>query len=282
LRVKLGNGLWLANVLSWLLILVILLFPENPVRIVLGVPFVLFFPGYALITALVPRKTGMSGIERVALTFGLSIALVILIGLALNYTSFGIRLMPMVISMSAALLVLSTTAWVRERRIPDAERYSISFQLSFNSVWSGRPLDKALSVFLALAVLASLGAVAYTIAKPKSGEEFTEFYVLGSGGKAADYPSEVRVGEKAAVTGGIINNFRTRVSYRIAVSVAGESRVLALPDAGLGECHPITSPLGGRDPLKSPPPSEPAASGPRPRTGRPIPRGTARSDRRSS
>ncbi len=103
MKIRLGNGLWLANVLGWLLIIVIVLFPENPVRIVLGVPFVLFFPGYALITALVPRKTGMSGIERVALSFGLSIALVILIGLALNYTPFGIRLVPILSSMAVSL-----------------------------------------------------------------------------------------------------------------------------------------------------------------------------------
>jgi uncharacterized membrane protein len=214
LRIRTNDGLWL-------LILAIVAFPGSPIRVVLGIPFVLFFPGYALITALVPRKTGMSGIERVALSFGLSIALVILICLALNYTPFGIRLMPIVISLAAALLVLSAISWARERKIPEAERYSISFRPSLGSVWSGRPLDKALSVVLAVAILASLGAVAYTIAKPKPGEEFTEFYILGPGGKAEGYPSEVRIGEEASVTGGITNHFRTRVSYRIAVTVAG-------------------------------------------------------------
>ncbi len=58
MRINLGNGLLMANLLSWLLIAVILIFPESPIRIVLGIPFVLFFPGYALITALVPRKRG--------------------------------------------------------------------------------------------------------------------------------------------------------------------------------------------------------------------------------
>ena len=52
------------------------------VRIPLGLVMVLFVPGYSLIAALFPRKNDLDGIERVALSFGLSIAVVPLIGLA--------------------------------------------------------------------------------------------------------------------------------------------------------------------------------------------------------
>ena len=51
-----------------------------PVRIPLGLLMVLFVPGYALIAALFPRKDDLDGIERLALSFGLSIAVVPLIG----------------------------------------------------------------------------------------------------------------------------------------------------------------------------------------------------------
>jgi len=61
---------------------------ETPVRIILGLHLVLFLPGYALIAALFPRKGDLDGIERIALSFGLSIAVVPLLGLALNYTLF--------------------------------------------------------------------------------------------------------------------------------------------------------------------------------------------------
>jgi uncharacterized membrane protein len=84
--------LLLLNVLSVALILVIVFIPNSPVRVVLGLPFVLFFPGYALICLLFPRKGDLDGVERIALSLGLSIAIVPLIGLALNYTSWGIRL----------------------------------------------------------------------------------------------------------------------------------------------------------------------------------------------
>ena len=44
---------------------------ESPIRVVLGLPIVLFLPGYALIATLFPRKDDLDGIERIALSFGL-------------------------------------------------------------------------------------------------------------------------------------------------------------------------------------------------------------------
>jgi uncharacterized membrane protein len=55
-----------------------------PVRIPLGLAMVLFLPGYTLIAALFPEKEDLDGIERVALSFGLSIAVVPLMGLGLT------------------------------------------------------------------------------------------------------------------------------------------------------------------------------------------------------
>ena len=50
---------------------------ESFLRILVGVAMVLFIPGYALIAALFPAKGDLDGIERVALSFGLSIAVVL-------------------------------------------------------------------------------------------------------------------------------------------------------------------------------------------------------------
>ena len=62
---------------------------ETFIRTILGLFLILFIPGYSLIAALFPRKGDLDGIERAALSFGLSIAVTPLIGLALNYTSMG-------------------------------------------------------------------------------------------------------------------------------------------------------------------------------------------------
>jgi uncharacterized membrane protein len=58
---------------------VLILPPLNeilPIRIILGLPLVLFLPGYSLIATLFPRKDDLDAIERIALSFGLSIAIV--------------------------------------------------------------------------------------------------------------------------------------------------------------------------------------------------------------
>src|SRR5712692_10898639 len=89
-------AIWLAAIV---LLMAILLTPNSPVRVVLGLPLVLFFPGYVLIAALYPRRNDLDGIERVALSLGLSLAVVPLIGLVLKYTPWGIRLTTNLVSL---------------------------------------------------------------------------------------------------------------------------------------------------------------------------------------
>ncbi|NQE51957.1 hypothetical protein C5S29_00090 [ANME-1 cluster archaeon GoMg3.2] len=84
------NDLALVIFLTLLCIPFVLIPPLNktPVRSILGLPLVLFLPGYTLIAALFIRKDDLGGIERMALSVGLSIAISPLLGLALNYTPF--------------------------------------------------------------------------------------------------------------------------------------------------------------------------------------------------
>ena len=115
LNFKTGRDLVLINVLSILLILVIIFFPNSPVRIILGLPFVLFFVGYVLISALFPRKEELDSIERLAFSIGLSICITALTGLMLNYTSFGIRVYSILFSLFSFILLVSIVAVYRRR-----------------------------------------------------------------------------------------------------------------------------------------------------------------------
>lgn len=82
-------------------------FPLVVVRWILGCVFVLFLPGYVAVEALFPRFRELDAIERFALSVGLSLALVPLIGLMLNYTPWGISLTPIVISLTIFTLALA-------------------------------------------------------------------------------------------------------------------------------------------------------------------------------
>lgn len=132
MRIKIGNGLLPLNLLVIVLGVAIIFFPSRVLQIVLGIPFILFFPGYVLMTGLFPKK-GMGGVERVALSLGLSIAVVPLIGLILNYTLWGIRLESILYSTASFIFIMSIVAWVRRRRLWEGERFGIGFQLS----WGG-------------------------------------------------------------------------------------------------------------------------------------------------
>lgn len=88
---------------------------ETPLRAVLGFILVLFVPGYVFVSALFPGSDEIDGIGRLALSIGLSICIVIFIGIALNYTPWGIRLKPILLSISAFTLV--TTAICAYRRV---------------------------------------------------------------------------------------------------------------------------------------------------------------------
>lgn len=77
-----------------------------PLRYVLGTLFVLFLPGYALVELLYPEEKSVTPLERIALSIGLSLAVVPLVGLVLNFSPWGIRLTPIVSSLS--VLVISS------------------------------------------------------------------------------------------------------------------------------------------------------------------------------
>ncbi|NQE54309.1 hypothetical protein C5S29_12015 [ANME-1 cluster archaeon GoMg3.2] len=100
---------------------------EMVVRIIFGLPLVLFLPGYALIAALFIRKDDLDGIERIALSFGSSIAITPLLGLELNYTPFGIRLTPILIVLSVFTVSFAIGAYVRRSRIPEEDRFVVAF-----------------------------------------------------------------------------------------------------------------------------------------------------------
>jgi hypothetical protein len=128
---------WITMTLTLTTMLVVFVVPENDfplvyIRYVLGIIFVLWLPGYAFIKALFPQtlpftralahslgttEENLDIIERVALSLGMSIALVPIVGLLLNYTPWGIRLTPIVLSLTILTLAFATTAIAREYQI---------------------------------------------------------------------------------------------------------------------------------------------------------------------
>jgi len=96
--------------------------PLMPIRYLLGAVSVLFMPGYSIVEALYPRGDELAPLERLALSIGLSLAVVPLVGLILNYTPWGIRLVPVVVSNTALTIALLTVAALRKARYASTPR----------------------------------------------------------------------------------------------------------------------------------------------------------------
>jgi len=221
--------------LALVIILVLLTIPfvlipplsETPIRIILSLPLVLFLSGYTLIATLFPRKDDLDAIERIALSFGLSIAITPLLGLALNYTPFGIRLAPILIVLSVFTISLAIGAYVRRSMILEEDRFIVEFGTAFKSIkesfkTSNTKIDRILSVILIISIILAISMTVYVIVTPKEGEKFTEFYVLDPGGKAEDYPTILKVGEEEEVIIGVVNHEYANVTYQLEVKLNGE------------------------------------------------------------
>jgi len=204
------------TVLALALITLVYLAPDNAVRQILGLIFVLFLPGYVATAALFPENDQIDGIERVALSFGLSIAIVPLIGLALNFTPWGIRLDPILASVSAFIIGVSLVGWYRRMRLPADERYAIV--VNFEMDFGGMPLvDKILTIGIVVMLIASVVVLAWAITTPRVGERFTQLAILGPGGMATDYPRNLTVGQDARVLLSIKSFEHRDVNYTIAI-----------------------------------------------------------------
>ncbi len=82
-------------------------------RYVFGSLLILFLPGYS-VTELLFFKRELDEIATVVLSIGLSLAIVSLVGLVLNYTPFGIRLLPIEFSLAGLTTLLLVLALRRK------------------------------------------------------------------------------------------------------------------------------------------------------------------------
>jgi uncharacterized membrane protein len=194
---------------------------ESPLRVVLTLPVILFLPGYCLIAALFCKEDDIDLIERIALSFGLSIAVVPLIGLGLNFTPWGIRLDPIVISLTIFTMAMILIAQYRRTLLVPEQRFRFPFseiastiRTSFNPR-EGTRVDRILTVVLIFAILIAVVTTVYVIAVPKEGERFTEFFILGEKQKAADYPDRIIVGEQYPLYIGVGNHEYRPVTYTV-------------------------------------------------------------------
>lgn len=116
--ITLSGWLWMALGGVALSLFVVMLssdtFPWVIPRWIIGSVFVLYLPGYGLLQLLFPKGSDLDSLERFALNIGLSLAVVPLIGLLLNFTPWGIRLVPIAVSLGIFTILALVGAAIRK------------------------------------------------------------------------------------------------------------------------------------------------------------------------
>ncbi|MFC7153840.1 DUF1616 domain-containing protein [Halomarina halobia] len=209
---------------------------ETPIRVVLALAFVLFVPGYALVAALFPERApesaedgdGITGVARVALSIGTSVAVVPMLALVLNFTPLGVRLVPILLVVSAVTIAATAVAARRRARLPPEERFAVPYREWYGSLRAG-PLradtrtDRALNVLLALSVLIAMSGVTYALVSPKQSDQYSELYLLteGEDGElvADGYDTNLTRGERGSVIVGVENHEHERTRYTLVVQL---------------------------------------------------------------
>lgn len=194
---------------------------NSPIRTILGIPMILFIPGYILISVLFPKKDDLDIVGRIALSFGLSIAVVSILGLILNFT-FGIRLISILMVLCIYTIVLVFATIYKRRELSEDVQFSIQLDGIFNAINDGlRPKNRSdlvVTIILIFTMMLAIGMMYHAIVTPKVGEKFTEFYVLNSSGKTYNH-SDLRFNSSLTLLIGVTNHEHSPVNYTIQVAL---------------------------------------------------------------
>jgi uncharacterized membrane protein len=222
-------------------------------RFLLGVPLLVFLPGYALVAALFPGRPSrnasqlgaLSGLsrqfdsarsiqrrgvrwgERVALAFGLSLFLLPPLALAVDLSPWAFDPAPIVSSLVGFVFVLLAVATVRRLRLPREQRFALpvgAWVGDFRAGLVGSPVDALVNLVLIFSIVAAVASMTYALAVPNPGSTTSGIYLLAGNNETgelafADYPTDPRTGGSGEVTVLVENDEQRRVNYTVVAQL---------------------------------------------------------------
>lgn len=241
------------------------------VRLPLVLLLVSILPGYAVVSALFPgqdRSSGsfvpwseatnaVTGAERVGLSIGLSVAVVGLLGLGLDFGGVGVGVDPFTGGVSLVTLGGCVVAAVRRRQLPTAERFvaplpSLNDPLTRNDRLSTR-WEAVLTALLVCSVAAAGVGLADGLARDSTP---TAVSLLNENGDAAAYPTTVEAGEQVSFVLELTSGETTTESFTAVVVMEADGEIverlttLSLsvdPGASTSESITVTPTVAGDD-----------------------------------
>jgi uncharacterized membrane protein len=218
-----------------------------------GLPFLLFAPGYVFVMILFPRghtavyeaalgseseetatqervfeTRPISWKERVALSFGTSVALVPLIGLALTPFVVSLSAIPVLLSVSVFVVAGSVAGTLRRNTVPETERYRVPYGRWFGVLREGLHgreglLDRAIFGFLLLSILTTAGTMGFSLVAPQNGEAYTGLALLTETADgelvASGYPTDLALGKDQQLVFRVENHEGVETTYTVVVEL---------------------------------------------------------------
>jgi len=191
------------DIILLVLLSIISLFHKS---LVLSIVFLFFAPGYLLINLLFPDVWKPGYGLRVVMSVGVSTVVVGLLGLFHGY--FIADRFPILATFAIFNGVLGII--VISRRYTFGKPESLEF-IKFPQIKAGFwQIAKLVSILIVIIFF-----VYFLWIEGNQQPEFTEFYILGSEGLAADYPVEVIVNTPSSITVGITNQEGAKHTYTV-------------------------------------------------------------------
>ncbi len=191
------------------------------VRYAVALAVVFVVPGYAIVAALFPRDGELDWIRRIALSVGLSITAVALLGLLLDATPAGLNLDSIAGAMVLGSLGLIGLAGWRRVRVPLGERLSLALDVRRPAWGEFRGSDRVLAVAVAIALVSGAAVLAVGLSRSPTQDRYTELYLLDSAGGVVAYPLSLNASQPGFVNVAVHNREGTAENYSIVVLLIG-------------------------------------------------------------
>lgn len=211
-------------------------------RVLLGGTALLVLPGYVVVALLFPHRgtvaapgrlstfrgpDGVSARERLALAFGLSLAMLPVLGILVSILPWGFSESTVAGAFAAFVGVGGLLAAVVRRRLPPAKRFRLPIDRWTRdlrgALGRGSTTERAVNVLVIASVVVALLAAGGALAVPQGGESFTDFGVLSENDDgdlvAGGYPDDLAANGSASLVTSVENHEGESTTYTVVVTM---------------------------------------------------------------
>lgn len=205
-------------------------------RVAVVLPLLFFLPGYALLLVVYPyaydAPTGrleisqrITLVERIALSFGMSMAITSLIAIALTQIEPGFSSVLAINSVSTVILVLTLVGTGRRYRLSRHEEFTMPLGQWVDDAHEALmrlPETRAVfSVVLVISAVATAGALGFVVTQPNDGSSYTNFRLVQEDQSgdlvAANYTNQLNDGESTSLIFSVENSEGETLQYSVLV-----------------------------------------------------------------